>query len=175
MYFSNFPQTKFQISPPGFQTPEVYVSLTDITKNVRFKKEILDNIALYDYYLIKEGDSMEDTSERLYGSPFYHWILMLFNEMYDWRKDFPLETYQFDEYIIEKYGSIITAKSTISFYRNSQGYVVDSDNLNSEGILDAEAVYVYDHELAINDAKRRIKIISPQLLATVLENFNRLL
>ena len=175
MYFSNFPKTLYLISPPGYQHNAEYVSLVDITKNVRFKKSVLDNITLYDWYLIKEGDTMEITSERLYGSPHYHWVLMLLNDMYDWRNDFPLESSQFDSYMIEKYGSIETAKSTISFYRDSRGFVVDSDNIGSDGLLDVEAVYAYDHELAINDSKRRIKIISPELLAIVLENFRRLI
>jgi hypothetical protein len=175
MYFSNFPGTLFQISPAKFGEPARFASLVDITKNVRFKKEVIDNIVLYDWYMIKEGDSIETTSEKLYGSPHYHWVLMLLNDMYDWRTDFPLETFQFDDYMIDKYGSIETAKSTVSFYRNSQGFVVDSDHIGLAGIVDAEAVFAYDHELAINDSKRRIKIISKELLATVLENFRRLI
>lgn len=176
MYFSNFPQTLYQVNPPRPGEREEFVTLTDITKNVRFKKEILSNITLYDWYLIKEGDSIETTSEKLYGSPHYHWVLMLLNDMYDYRNDFPLESFQFDKYIIEKYGSIQTAKSTISFYRNELGYVVDSDNVNPiTGLSDAEAVYAYDHELAVNDQKRRIKIISPEMLAVVLDNFRRIL
>lgn len=176
MYFSNFPQALYQVNDPRVGEPARFVALTDITKNVRFKKDILDKITLYDWYLIKEGDSMESTSEKLYGSPYYHWMLMLLNDMYDYRNDFPLEARQFDKYIIEKYGSIQIAKSTISFYRDDRGYVVDSDNVNPiTGLSNVEAIYAYDHELAINDDKRRIKIISADMLAVVLDNFRRIL
>lgn len=169
MYFSNFPQTLFLVSPPGHAKPAEYVSVVDITKNVRFKKDVLDNISVYDWYLIKEGDTLEITSEKLYGSPYYHWILMLLNGMYDYRNDFPLEPAQFDAHMIEKYGSIETARSTISFYRNEDGWVVDADTPG------AQAVYAYDHEIAINDSKRRIKIISPEMLQVTLDHFRSLM
>lgn len=168
MYFSNFPQTLFLVTPPGYGKNAEYVSAVDITKNVRFKKEFLDKITIYDWYLIKESDTLEITSEKLYGSPYYHWVLMLLNDMYDYRTDFPMDSSTFDDYIKEKYGSIETAKSTVSYRRDQNGYVVDESQAHT-------IVYAYDHEAAINDSKRRIKILSPEMLVITLEQFNRIL
>jgi hypothetical protein len=175
MYFSRFPSLLFLVTPPSFGTPARYVTLTDITRNVRFKKEVIDNISLYDIFVMKESDSIETVSEKLYGSPYYHWVLMLLNNMYDWRKDFPLNSLAFDEYIKEKYGSIEIAKSTLLFYNNSKGLVVDSNHLNENGVNDASPNYAYDYELLQNDSKRKIKVISKELLSTVLSNFENLL
>ncbi len=175
MYFSEFPDTLYLVTPPGLQTPAEYVLLKDITKNVRFKREILNSVVLYDWYVIKENETPEIIAENLYGSPYYHWVIMLLNDMYDWRKDFPKNGASFDAYIVKVYGSLETAKSTVAYYVNQNGLVVDADYLDYEGNNSVTAVSVYDSELAANDAKRRIKIISPQLLTTVLNNFRELM
>jgi len=174
-YFSRFPTTKFLITAAKAGQAEQYVSLTDITKNVRFKRNIIDNITLYDFYLLSDRETLENVSESIYGSPYYHWVLMLLNNIYDYRTDLPLDAFSFNEYIVDKYGDLATAQSTISFYKDSRGFVVEQDNENFEGEIDATPVYAYDHELEINEAKRKIKVISPNLLSVVLENFRELM
>lgn len=102
-YFSNFPQTLYQVSPASFRKAAEYVYMTDIFRNVRFKREVIDNISLYDFISMQEGDTIEIVSERLYGSPYYHWVLMLLNDRYDYKKDLPLSAFQFEKYIEHSY------------------------------------------------------------------------
>ena len=47
MYFSNFPTVVHDFDLPNGKD---YRLIADITRNVRFRKAILDNITLYDYY-----------------------------------------------------------------------------------------------------------------------------
>lgn len=66
----------------------------DITRNVRVKKEVLSNISLYDEYDIVDGETPEIIAEKFYGTPEYHWVVMIANEKYNHISDFPLqETY----------------------------------------------------------------------------------
>lgn len=127
-YFSNFPKTLFLLTPASYKTPAEYVSITDITRNVRFKKEVLDNIVLYDTYNIKEGDTPEIVSEKLYGSPYYHWVLMLLNDRYDYVNDFPMPQYVFDAYIEKKYDSVEVEGNNYletTYGTTSRGLLVD--------------------------------------------------
>ena len=129
MYFTNFPNTYYQISPPSRNKAPVYVNLIDITTNVRFKKEILDNIVAYDYYLMRESDTIEIVSEKLYGSPYYHWLLMLFNDRYDYLNDFAMSGSVFEEYIKKKYPSDYLESE---YGTNPRGLIVDI--VNEDGI-----------------------------------------
>lgn len=103
MYFKNFPTIKYEVAPAGYKTPAKNVALLDITTNIRFKKQILENITAYDYYTVEDGDTLEIISEKLYDSPNYNWLLMLLNDIYDYRSDFLMDQETFDRYIANKY------------------------------------------------------------------------
>lgn len=137
-------------------------ALTDISRNIRFRKEILSNITAYEYYDIVDGETPEIIAEKIYGNPTYHWIVMLANDMYDYRKDFPLTQLQLERYVSDKYGDNADA---IHHYVNSAGYVVSSDSPGAVSISNRQ------YEESVNESKRRIKIISKDLVGTVLQNF----
>lgn len=148
MYFETIPKIKYLFEPAKAGSGDVSVLLTDITKNVRFKKDVIDKITLYDYYIMKDGDTFEIISEKLYGTPMYHWILMLLNEKYDWRIDAPLNDNIFDEYLIEKYGYLgfvdssnndfdlksfgnVRITKTVSKFGTASGYFKSEGQVNS--------------------------------------------
>jgi hypothetical protein len=59
----------------------------DITRNVRFRKELFENITLYDEYDVVDGETPEIISEKVYGTPNYHWVIMLLNQNWDYLND----------------------------------------------------------------------------------------
>lgn len=87
MYFKDFPQFLYDFNYGDKVKTRVVL---DITRNVRFKSELLENITLYDEYDIVDGETPEIISEKFYGTPEYHWVVMLANGKYDYRADFPL-------------------------------------------------------------------------------------
>jgi len=87
---------------------------------------------------------------------------MLLNERYDYRNDFPLQYIDLQQYIVDKYGS---NADSIRHYEDSRGYVVDSDFPGAVSVTNRQ------YEETLNESKRRIKLISPQLINTILKNF----
>lgn len=163
MYFTKFDKIYYDFEIKGKR--ELHI-ITDITRNIRFKKEILANITLYDEYDIKDGETPEIIAEKIYGNAKYHWIIMLANERYDYLNDFPLSTYNLEQHITQKYGA--GNEYDTHHYIDLKGYIVDQ--WNSE----ATSVSNYQYEDDLNESKRRIKIISPDLISVVLKNFNNL-
>lgn len=102
MYFKEFKQIFYDL-PVGGNDTALQV-LTDITTNVRVKKEVLSNITLYDEYDIKDGETPEIIAEKYYGNPELHWVVMLVNEKFDYINDFPLTYEELYENTIAKYG-----------------------------------------------------------------------
>ena len=165
MYFETFP--KILHSYTGKDGKEVLVLLKDITRNVRVRKEVLASVTLYDEYDLRDGDTPEIVSERFYGSPEYHWIVMLVNERFDYATDFPLDAERLAAYVRQKYGA--DNVDATHHYICPEGFVVNSDFPN------ATSVSNFQYEDELNEKKRRIRLISPQLLSTVLEHFEALM
>lgn len=162
MYFKKFPKFLYDFKING----ENKVALVkDITQNVRIRTQILENITLYDEYDIKDGETPEIIAEKIYGSPEYHWVVMLCNQRFDYINDFPLSTYNLEEHITQKYGA--GNEYNVHHYIDSNGNIVDS----SQGT----PVSNYQFEDDENEKKRRIKLISPELLQTILKNFKELI
>jgi hypothetical protein len=158
MYFDNFPTFLY---PFKVNNKTEFKLVTDISQNVRVRKEILANITLYDEYDIREGETPEIIAEKVYGSPLYHWVIMLCNERYNYVDDYPLTQYELEKHITAKYGS--GNEYDTHHYINANGNIVDSTQGTS--------VSNYDYETSLNESKRRIKLISPTLLNTILKNF----
>ncbi len=134
MYFKEFPTFFYEFDINGETS---LTAVKDITKNIRFRRDVLANITVYDEYDIKEGDTPEIISEKVYGSSQYHWVIMLMNENYDYINDFPLSELELEKYVIQKYAKYtedmtddlraaedILAKFSIHHYERSDGLVL---------------------------------------------------
>lgn len=164
MYFRNFNNILYDFEINGERKLTL---VKDITKNVRIRTAILSNLTLYDEYDIREGDTPEIISEKVYGSSEYHWVVMLCNQKYDWIADFPLTQPEMDKFLTQKYGS--GNEDATHHYVNNAGFEVSSD--------DAEAASVSNrtYEDNINEGKRRVKLIAPSLLFKILNSFDELI
>lgn len=163
MYFKRFNNIYY---PFTINNKEVVNVVRDITSNVRFRKAVLENVTLFDEYDIVDGETPEIIASKVYGSSEYHWVIMLCNQRYDYMADFPMDSFTLNQYIVEKYGDQLYATH---HYENEQGMVVMSD---AEG---ASPVTNYQHEINVNETKRRIKLISPTLLSQILTQFKDLI
>jgi len=163
MYFEKFPIIYYDYEINGERVVKL---VRDITINVRVRKEILDLISLYDEYDMREDETPEIVADRVYGSPIYHWVIMLCNQRYDYVEDFPLSTRDFENYVRTKYGDNVAG---IHHYVNEQGFVVNSDAPNASPVTN------YNYEMGVNESKRRIKLISSQNLFKILAQFRTII
>lgn len=163
MYFANFPTIYYEFEINGERKLR---TVTDITQNIRVVSSILDSITLYDEYDIRDGETPEILSHKFYGSTFYHWIIMIANNRFNYLEDWPLTIDEFEDYVHKKYGDAVYATR---YHVNADGYVVNSTEPG------ATSVSNYDYEQQLNENKRRIKVISPSLLNRILIQFDDLI
>lgn len=162
MYFDHFPLVLHEYYTSKGES--VLALMRDITLNVRVRKEVLQNITLYETYLLRDGETAEVVAEKVYGSPAYNWVVMILNEKYDYATDFPMDQKTLDDYITKKYTE--EYKFTTHHWEDVNGYIVSSD------IPTASSVSNYQYEDRLNEKKREIKLIDPSLLTTLMNNFN---
>jgi hypothetical protein len=163
MYFKDFP--KFQYDFAYGKDTKVSV-VKDITRNIRFRRDVLANISLFDEYDIIDGETPEIIAEKYYGNAEYHWIVMLANERHDYISDFPLPQYTLERYIVDKYGA---QRYATHHYVDANGFVVNSDTAGATSVSND------DYERTLNESKRRIKLISPDLISSILKQYKELL
>lgn len=162
MYFKNFPTILYDYGVDKDGNP-INVVATDITQNIRIRKQVLSNVTLYDEYDIKEGETVEMIAEKFYGDPNYHWVVMLANERFDPIGDFPLTQTTLVQYVKDVYGEANVYAT--HHYENEKGFIVDA------GTVGASAISNLQYEEIQNEKKRRIKLISNDLLSKLLTQF----
>lgn len=170
MFFERYPYLPYPL-PIGDK--QEFRLVKDITLNIRFKRDILDNISLYDEYDIEEGETPEIIAEKLYSDANLYWIIMLYNERYDVVNDFPLPTDVLHEYVTQKYGEGNEYKQHYIYgmphWETPDGLIVD------EGIPFASAITNFDYEFNENEKKRRIRVISPKLIDQIVREADDLM
>lgn len=118
-------------------------------------------------YLIAEGERPEGIANRLYGRPSYAYILLLSNNIHNLYDEWPKDSATFKKYIIEKYGSISNARNEIRFYYTGEGFIISQATY--ESLID-DKKYIkttYEYESDLNEEKRRIKILQPNLVKRI--------
>jgi hypothetical protein len=113
LYFDKFPVLLYNIEGKRLST---YQTTTNIFFRVRVIREILANISAYYEYLISDSDTPEILADKVYGNPEAHWLILMTNDIVDPQYGWPLNSTNFNNYIIKKYGSIANAQTQIHHY-----------------------------------------------------------
>lgn len=160
MYFDKLPFTPYPVNGK-------FIVLRDITLNVRFKKEFIENTDVYSEYDIEDNDTPNIIADKLYGDENLYWLLMLFNQRYDYVNDFPLQDWVFAEFVSKKYG---VGKEYDQHYLNGQLHFETTDGIVVESDYPgAQTISNWEHEFKINESKRRIKVIDPILVPQIVQ------
>lgn len=112
-FFDYFPNIPYDIE--GKQRTD-YNFVTDIFFRTRFLRSIISNISAYYEHVLDDTDTPETLAEKVYGDAESHWVILYANDMVDPQYDWPLNTKDFKNYIISKYGSIANAQTQIHHY-----------------------------------------------------------
>jgi len=68
-------------------------------------------------YTVKEGERPDTLAYNYYGNSKLSWMIYLVNEIYDPYFEWPMFGITFDNFIVEKFGSIQEAKNRIKYWR----------------------------------------------------------
>ena len=162
MYFKNFPFINYSLD--GGVTS---YTMTDFFRRVKANATDILGSTAYDEYDVLDGDTPEITAHKLYRNADLHWVLLIANDIFDPRFDWPLSTVALNNYIQDKYGA---NKYAVHHYINSFGDIVHSSYAGTK-----TSITNNDYEIELNEAKRRIKIIKPEFVAVFVERFTGLL
>lgn len=157
MYFQKFPVTLYTLDD---------ASTVQLIRNflIRFSlsDEIKNNYVFYDEYDIRDGETPEILAYKFYNNSQLHWVILQANDILDPRFEWCLAYNDLIKYSEGKYNNI----NSTHHYVNSDGLIVNS---TASG---AVAVTNLQYEIEENEKRRRIKVIKPQYIESLLREFN---
>jgi len=201
-YFSNFPYIGYSLNSSA--QPGELQWVTDIFRRVAPIRNLLKNTEIFYSYQVVEGETPEMLADRIYGSPKYHWVITLINNILDPQLDWPKDYAYLVRFIIDKYGSVAAASGSIHHYTMTLSKVDSIGNSSQETfIIDVEKytsltslvpvvttfnsgatvtvtttrgiVDNFTYETDLNEEKRNIQLLQESFLPQIVAELERLL
>lgn len=97
-YFKNFPSIYYDLN-----RDERYKLATDVLRRVTFNQTSKSVDSIYVKYDVKEGETPEEIALNLYDTHTLYWVVLLFNDIINKNKEWPMDAATMDEYINDKY------------------------------------------------------------------------
>ena len=91
----------------------------DITKRVAVTQQSYLNPYIYYPYDIDEKERADNFTSRYYQDAYKSWLVYLSNKIIDPYYEWYLSQTEFEQFLINKYGSIVNAYDKTAFYRNN--------------------------------------------------------
>lgn len=113
--------------------PSINYSGTN-AKNIMLRTNVVKsfsrNSSNFYPYTIKDGETADTIAYDYYGDANYIWVIYIVNNIIDPYYEWPLNTVEFERFIIDKYQSLAQAKQTVSYYKKLpiSYYVNDATN-----------------------------------------------
>ena len=147
--------------------------VTNILSRIRVRVNMKKEIVMLDAYDIKENETPEIVADRHHGSPYYHWIVMILNDVSDVYHDWPKPTRQLQKYVQTKYTD--AQLSEVHHYEIAQSSGDTTIKIQvPQGTSGATTVTNYEYEVAKNDAKRSIDLLRNDYLGFFVDEFDSL-
>lgn len=108
-YFDNFPTLLYTFDNNLVEFKQV----VNIFVRLKFLDSIINNVALFDQYDIKDGDTPWGIAYKLYSDPMKYWIVLYANIYLDPYYQWPLTVDQFNQNMTDQFGGIANAQGTL--------------------------------------------------------------
>ena len=186
-YFTNLPLINYDINK---NKPSTSVRAVDIFRRNTIREKVLNNLLTYYPYYVQPGERPDTLADQYYGSVDYMWLILFANDIMDVYHEWPLFGKDFNNFIIKKYGSVLSASNTVHHYEQilrseipatadtpkilEKTVHVDLTTYNSLPASSRRSISQYDYELIQNDKKRSIILIEDIYAKQILEESRKI-
>lgn len=160
-YFDNFPSVTYKNKEAKNILLRVGVRESTIKPNYVFMP-----------LTIQEYERPDTVANDLYDNSTYDWTIRLVNKQVDPYYDWYLSNEQFEKFLAKKYGSLKAAIELVVYYKhNTQaGIIINNttyDLLSTQDKTEYTAVTAYDYENGLNESRKNILVVNPQVIDTM--------
>ena len=191
-YFSYLPNLKYSslLKTAGDNTTTVEVK--NLFRRAKLREDFTSVATLFEKYKVEGGDRPDQVAEKFYGDENLDWVVLTSNNITDIRSQWPLAEHDLNNVLNDKY----TPQELVSIhhyetlewrdYNNNlimpAGKVVDEDFTikytiggDIKEVAPFKSVSVFENELRLNDEKRNIQLIRPDLIPQVIKDLKEIM
>tara|TARA_Y100000356_G_scaffold133597_1_gene140965 strand:- start:339 stop:914 length:576 start_codon:yes stop_codon:yes gene_type:complete len=171
-FFRNYPTGFYNIDKVK---PVRGTFSTNILTRIKAKPEIFKNVFTYYPYRVEEFERPDTLASKYYGSSDFTFLIFLANDITDPMYEWPLFGDDFENLIIEKYGSVADARIGIHHYEKilraevpasadqskvlEKVAIIDKETYDDTAEASRKIIYNYDYEVIENNKKKNIVLI----------------
>ena len=197
-YFRKLPNLNYPSLLKTRESNTDFVQTKNLFRRVKVREDLFANFMQFDKYKIVGDERPDNVAQKVYDNDDLDWVILISNNIVDLNNEWPLTQFQLNEFLNDKY----TPQQLVSIHhyetlelrdsRNQMilpaGIVVDEDfNLeylsggqvkSTNSLVDGrpvKSVTFYDYENDLNDKKRNINILKPELLGVFIRDFERIM
>ena len=193
-YFRELPNISYVSLLPNQNRSDERIEVKNLFKRAKLRTDVDQSVTAFDYYLIQDNERPDIIAERIYDSPELDWVILVTNNITSIRNQWPLGNNELYNYCLEKYGSDENIMATHHFEtketKDQYGRVIlegklivdqnftftyTKDNNTSETINPAQSVSNYAYEQRLNEDKRKIRVLKPNLLPAFITDFRNIM
>lgn len=161
-YFQYYP--KVLVSAYGDLEEQV---LTNIVHKVALRKDVLNNVSVYTPWVLRDGDTPEIVADAYYGSPQYHWVVLMSNGINDGYYEWVMSYEVFNRFLLDQYGSVESTMITVHHYEDAYGNHIDATTYAATPEEERKSVSIYDYWDGVNESRRHIRLLDRRFLPEV--------
>ena len=192
-YFRELPNISYVSLLPNQNRSDERIEVKNLFKRAKLRTDVDQSVTAFDYYLIQDNERPDIIAERIYDSPELDWVILVTNNITSIRNQWPLGNNELYNYCLEKYGSDENIMATHHFEtketKDQYGRVIlegklivdqnftftyTKDDNTSETINPAQSVSNYTYEQRLNEDKRKIRVLKPNLLPAFITDFRNI-
>ena len=202
-YFCKLPNLNYPSPLKTRESNLDVVQSKNLFRRAKVREDLFANFMQFDRYKITGDERPDNVAERVYGNNNLDWVILMSNNIIDINNEWPLDQLQFNQYLNEKYtpqelASIHHHETTEFRDRDNQlivpaGLIVDENwsmeylsggqvkstntpsstsNMSEKPI---KAVTFLEFETDLNEEKRNINVLKPDLLGLFMKDFDRVM
>jgi len=193
-YFREVSDLLYQSQQPNRNSSYDYVRVKNLFRRAKIRDDFFQNVVVFTKYKIIGNERPEQVAEKVHRSSTYDWVVLIANNILNIRTEWPLNDYEFENFIFRKYTSEqlyeVHHWETLTYYDSRgklilpSGRQVDSnfsmtyfdEVLNqTQTITPIKSVTNYEYEIQKNDAKRNIYVLRNNYLQTAVDDMREIM
>ena len=150
----------------------------NIISKIKLADILSEDLFSYANYTMETFDKPWTIAHDYYGTTDRTWLVFLSNNILDPYYEWHMDQFNFEKYLLKKYGSVEASQSNIEYYKNADGvkYSIDTYTYADSALKNTlSPVYSYFREDEDNEAKRNIRLLRYDLAAIAETNLKELL
>ena len=194
-YFKKIPDFEYVSRLPDAKISD-YIRVKNLFKKGYLKEDIFQDLTLFTKYQVQGNERPDNVAYKIYNDPSLDWIVLLSNNIINIQTEWPMQQYELDRYLLDKYGSYeklnethhyetieITNSSGVKIVE--EGLTVDSDfsvtfydwmidSLETKSGI-TNPITNYEYEMKIEDAKRNIFLLKSDYVHVVKDDLTSIM